>query len=348
MKIHSDFEGGNIKFLGQEGDTVLLQNDLRDTIGDWFYWAFCVEGAEGQSLTFSFDKNWVGYHGAAVSHDGINWHWSESREGENAFTYTFAENESKVYFAHDLMYSPARLFKVFDELGVTSSALCKSKKGRDVPYLTLGNGRKNVFLTSRHHACESTGTYVMEGFIREFLENPIEDVRLHVIPFIDCDGVYDGDQGKNRDPHDHNRDYIDEPVYPETAALMKLAREEGAYFGVDFHSPYHLGGRNDTIFIVRKFIERTPKFERFAELFEAECGSDTLAFKAENFMPPNTSWNIDSSPTCAYYFKTLEGCDLSFTLETTYFGQGENKISAEKMINTGRAFCRALANYSKK
>ncbi|MBQ9691898.1 MAG: hypothetical protein IJV70_01925 [Clostridia bacterium] len=348
MKIHSDFEGGNIKVLGQDGNTVFLQNDMRDSTGDWFYWAFCVEGAEGQSLTFSFDKNWVGYYGAAVSRDGVNWHWSESREGENSFSYTFAEDEIKVYFAHDLMYSPARLFKVFDELGVTPKAFCISKKGREVPYLTLGDGSRNVFLTSRHHACESTGTYVMEGLIREFIDSPIDGVKLHIIPFMDCDGVYDGDQGKNRYPHDHNRDYIDEPVYFETAALMKVAREEGAFMSIDFHSPYHIGGVNDRIFIVRKFEERIPKFERFGELFENECGENTLIYKKENDMPPNTAWNVDNSPTCAAFFKTVEGCDLSFTLETTYFGKGKNKVSAEKLINTGRAFCRALEKYSEK
>ena len=348
MKIHSDFEGGNIKVLGQDGNTVFLQNDMRDTVGDWFYWAFCVEGAEGQSLTFSFDKKWVGYYGAAVSHDGVNWYWSESRVGENSFTYTFDHDESKVYFAHNLMYSPKRLFKVFDELGVASNVFCKSKKGRNVPYITLGQGTKNVFLTSRHHACESTGTYVLEGFIREFIASPLDDIKLIIVPFVDCDGVYDGDQGKNRAPHDHNRDYIDVPVYPETKRIMELSREIGAFMGVDFHSPYHLGGRNDNIFIVRKFESRTPKFEEFAELFEAECGEDTLAFKAENFMPPNTDWNIDVSPTCAYHFAMLPECDLSFTLETTYFGKNANKVSADKLINTGRAFSRALGKYAER
>ena len=130
MRIHSSFEGGNIKVLSQEGDTVFLQNDMRDSTGDWFYWAFCVEGAEDRTLTFSFDKNWVGYHGAAVSHDGVNWHWSESREGENAFTYTFGKDESRVYFAHNLMYSPARLFGFFEEIGVTPEIFCKSKSAR--------------------------------------------------------------------------------------------------------------------------------------------------------------------------------------------------------------------------
>lgn len=348
MNIHSDFEGGNIKVLGIEGDTVLLQNDMRDSTGDWFYWAFCVEGAQGRTLSFVFDKKWVGYYGAAVSHDGVRWHWSESREGENAFTYRFGEDEDKVYFAHNLIYSPDRLFGFIEEMGLKSDVLCKSKRGRDVPMMTVGEGSRNIYLTSRHHACESTGTYVIEGFIREFIASPIDDVKLVVVPFMDCDGVYDGDQGKKRFPHDHNRDYIDDPVYPETKTIMELVREKGAFMGIDFHSPYHLGGRNDNIFIVRKFVERTPKFEKFGELFESECSENTLIYKKENDMPPNTDWNIDSSPTCAYFFKNVDDCELSFTLETTYFGKGENKVTAERLVNTGRAFCRAVKEYAKK
>jgi len=345
MNIHANFEGGNIKVLSIEEDTVFLQNDMRDSTGDWFYWAFCVEGAQGKTLTFTFDKKWIGYYGAAVSHDGINWHWSESRTGDCSFTYTFGKEEYKVYFAHNLMYSPSRLFGFIEEMRIKSDVLCKSKRGRDVPVLTIGEGNRNIFLTSRHHACESTGTYVIEGFIREFIDSPIDDVKLFIVPFVDCDGVYDGDQGKNRFPHDHNRDYIDEPVYPETKAIMELAREARAFMGIDFHSPYHIGGVNDKIFIVRKFAERIPKFERFGELFENECGENTLIYKKENDMPPNTSWNVDTSPTCAYFFKTVDGCDLSFTLETTYFGKGANKVSAEKLVNTGRAFCRSVKNY---
>jgi len=56
MKIHGNFTGGNIRVLKVDGSHVYVQNELRDTIGDWFYWAFCVEGAQGQTLTFHFDK----------------------------------------------------------------------------------------------------------------------------------------------------------------------------------------------------------------------------------------------------------------------------------------------------
>ena len=342
MRIHADFECGNIKVLEQDGDRICLQNEMRDTEGDWFYWAFCVEGAQGRTLTFTLDKKWVGYHGAAVSHDLIHWHWTDSRESESSFTYSFGETEEKVYLAHDLVYSPSRLDTVLKELQLTAQTLCQSRRGRDVPFLRVGQGSRNIVLTSRHHACESTGTYVLEGFVREYLASPIEDTCLLIVPMIDYDGVCDGDQGKNRAPHDHNRDYIEEPVHPETRALMELAGREGAYLAFDFHAPWHINGRNDRVFIVRKDETKKPLFDLFGTLLQAQCGEGTMRYDMANDYPPNTKWNRDDTPTFATFFRNIPGCCLSFTLETTYFGTAEDRVTEEKLLGTGRAFCRAV------
>lgn len=69
MKIHSDFIGGNIDVVRVTDAEVFLKNQIRDTMEDWFYWAFCVEGAQGKTLTIHFDKKWIGYYGPAVSHN---------------------------------------------------------------------------------------------------------------------------------------------------------------------------------------------------------------------------------------------------------------------------------------
>ena len=105
MRIHSDFTGGNIVVdrMDTENNTVYLERDLRDTEGDWFYWAFCAEGAAGETWTFRFPSaHRVGRFGAAVSRDLAAWHWSESGIGDT-FTYTFAEDEDRVYFAHNML-----------------------------------------------------------------------------------------------------------------------------------------------------------------------------------------------------------------------------------------------------
>ena len=56
MIIHNKFIGGNVLVKEQTDTSVYLENEQRDTKEEtnWFYWAFCVEGAEGKTVTFRF------------------------------------------------------------------------------------------------------------------------------------------------------------------------------------------------------------------------------------------------------------------------------------------------------
>ena len=73
MEIKSNFVGGNIFIEKQEENTYYLNNELRDTTEDWFYWAFCADGFAGKTITFRFRDNRIGYYGPAVSHDLKKW-----------------------------------------------------------------------------------------------------------------------------------------------------------------------------------------------------------------------------------------------------------------------------------
>jgi hypothetical protein len=348
MNIHADFECGNIRFLKQEENDIYLTNEMRGTVRDKaYYWAFCVEGAAGKTLNFHLDHEWVGPYGAAVSHDLIDWGWTETSLDGASFSYTFGENEDKVYFAHDLIYTPSRMNALLDELGIKSYAICKTLKGREVPAFKVGEGKRNIILTSRHHCCESPGSWVLEGVIREYVANPIEDTNIFVVPMVDFDGVKEGEQGKDRDPHDHNRDYIEDNIYPEVGAIIDYAKDKDITYAVDFHAPSHRIGRSNRVYVVRKFPKFEERFDNFGKLFEARCGGDAMTYDMNYDVHPNVSWNKDTTPTFSTYFNTRPDCKLALTLEVTHYGTDDNKVSAERLINTGRAFCRALDDYSK-
>ena len=344
MKIHSDFLGGNIEVVKQNENDIYLNNQLRDTSGDWFYWAFCTEGAEGKEIKFHMQENRLGYWGPAVSYDLNEWHWLNSVDG-NTFTYKFSNNESKVYFAHSMLYHPNRFIKLADELSLNTFCLCKSKKGRDVPAYTFGNGNISIVLTARHHACESTGNYVLEGVLRELKENPIDNIKVFCVPFVDFDGVIDGDQGKSRIPHDHNRDYLgNESLYPETSAIQKYVEKNGCNYGFDFHSPWHKGEQNDKLFNVENHISKHDRVKRFAELTEKNLTEDGLKYTSKSEWPPRTDWNQDC-PSFGYIMNHRAECELAHTFECAYFGTEDNKISGEKMITFGRCYARAMKDY---
>ena len=59
------------------------------------------------------------------------------------------------------------------------------------------------------------------------LSNPIPDTKVFCVPFVDCEGVIRGDQGKFRAPLDHNRDYDTdkESIYPECDAIKNMPKQ---------------------------------------------------------------------------------------------------------------------------
>lgn len=347
MIISGAHTGGNIKLCSIYGDTVTLDNELRDTKERWFYWSFCCEGAAGKTLRFDFQHhNMIGYYGPAVSYDLVNWHWLGCRNDDNSFTYTFKENENKVYFAHNMMYLPDRFYSFASDNGIEVKTLCTSEKGNNVPYVKLGNGKRNVILTSRHHACEATGNYVLEGILCELNRSLPNDVSVFCVPFVDYDGVVCGDQGKSRFPHDHNRDYCDIPIYKSTKCIQSFVKENGVYLGFDFHSPWHCGGRNDAVFIVEQPNMKN-EITKFSDLLISQLTNDALKYDGNDNIAPDTEWNRSDNPNYASYMRK-NGAALSFTLETAYFGREDNIFSQQKAVTLGKCFAKALRKYIEK
>ena len=64
---------------------------------------------------------------------------------------------------------------------------------------------------------------------------------IHVVPIMDLDNVERGAGGKNQIPHDHNRDWSDQPHWPEVAAaqrwIQRLNRDDDFVLFLDLHNP---------------------------------------------------------------------------------------------------------------
>ena len=345
MQISTDFCGGNAANIVIDGDNVSFIPDLRDTADDWFYWAVRVDGANGRTVKFTIPR-WVGPFGAAVSCDLESWEWSGESDG-NSFTYTFGEDEDSVYFAHDMLYHPSRFHLFAERHGIHVKHLCDDNKGTPIPFAEIGEGERTVILTARHHACEATGDYVMEGIIEEYLKAPLPGVKLVAIPFIDADGVVAGDQGKERRPHDHNRDY-GEFLYNGTRAVKSLMDKGGVLAVFDLHSPWHRYGRNDKAFCVRKLPEALDKMKLFGSCFEAEIDENSLKYSTADDIDPGVEWNkVGPHTTCGTFCSDYPGVELGFTLETTYFGEVGNVVSQDKLVGLGRCFWRGFVRYLK-
>lgn len=348
MRIHSDFIGGNIQVLKVEETEIYVKNEIRDTKENWFYWAFCVEGAQGTTKTFHFNKKWIGYYGPAISHDLKTWDWLGAEDEtvvSDSFTYTFAEDEERVYFAHNMLYHPMHFHEFCRNTGLEIQTLCTSEAGNKVPCICTGSGSEVILLTARHHACEATGNYILEGVLEELHRNEIPGFQVIAVPFVDYDGVVKGDQGKARVPWDHNRDYDPEKdaIYASVREIRRIAAEKKIRYAFDFHSPWHNGGANDRVFIPQKSYSKNTI--RFANLFEKIITPEAFPYFASGTFPPDVSWNRSGTPAFAAYMNETGGAELAFTLETPYFRAGDCMFSPQRARETGRCFARALRDY---
>lgn len=248
-----------------------------------------------------------------------------------------------------MLYHPDRFYDFCKQNDLTVSELCKSKKGRSVPYISLGEGERTILLTARHHACESTGSYVLEGVIEGFLKDPMNNTKIICIPFVDFDGVVDGDQSKSRAPHDHNQDYLTgEPsLYPEIGAIRKIA-DGGVIYGFDFHSPWHYTKENDTVFVVRKDYYELSDYELFGKILESNTNEFSLKyFEADDF-PAGYRWNSSVKTCFAGYLRDYGNARLAFALETTYFGKSDNIFTQSKAVEFGRCFAKTVKEFDEK
>lgn len=369
LQVDAAFPGGNIVLDKVKGDDVFLHQDLRDTAGDWFYWYFRVRGGQGRTLTFHFTNgNPIGVLGPAVSTDGgKSWKWLGAQAVRGAsFTYALAEDAAEVRFCFAFPYQAHNLRKFLkrheQSPHLKIESLCKTKKDRDVELLRLGRldgkSAQRVALTCRHHCCEMMASYVLEGIIAEVLADSDDskwlrhNVEFFIVPLVDKDGVEDGDQGKNRKPRDHNRDYEGKSIHASVQAIRERLPVWSAgklRLALDMHCPSLRGGTNESIYFVGGPDEKNwSEVGRFCNVLEA-TQSGPLAFQSKNNLSFGQSWNTRTNYTAgkpfAHWAAELPGVRAATTIEVAYANAGGRVVTDESARALGRDLARALRKY---
>ncbi len=372
-RIGADYPGGNIVVERIDGDDVYLRQDLRDTEGWWFYWNFEVRGAAERTLTFRFtNRNVIGTRGPAVSLDnGLAWSWLGNEtvhelDGGVAFTYSFPPNQGSVRFAFAMPYQQSDLERFLARYEgnkhLETSVLATTRKGRDVTRLRVGaieaEPRYRVLLTARHHSCESMASFVLEGILQAILADTDDgawfrvNVEVLVIPLMDTDGVEDGDQGKNRKPRDHGRDYEGESIYPEVAALREFVPEWSSgrlRIAMDIHCPYIRGEHNEVVYLVGSSDPAIwEEQQRFSGILES-LPAPGLPFRSADNLPFGTAWNTGANYAAGtampQWAAGLDGVRLATAIEVPYANVGETTVTPANARAFGHALATAMRRY---
>lgn len=356
LAIDADYPGGNVRVVRREGATLVVAPDLRDTRpGEWwFYWSFRLRGPSSESARIVFERhNPIGVRGPATSTDGgRTWTWlgAEAVRADVpdggvprwSFEARIPEGAVEIRYAFAPPYQESDLhtwLKRHDgDPALHLESLAGSRRGRTVERVRIasapssGKPRGVVLVTSRHHACETMATFALEGLLEAVLADTPEGRlwrdrwEIVAIPFVDKDGVEQGDQGKNRSPHDHNRDYNAEPLYPEVAALMKWGEAEPGRVvaAVDLHCPHIRGEWNDRVYLVGLADPRAWAGQQaFARILE-RIRQGPLPFRtASCVLPYGQAWNTGSNTRDGRSFgqwaaATFPNARLVTTIEIAY------------------------------
>jgi hypothetical protein len=376
LLIHDDFPGGNIIVDSIVENTVYVRPDQNGTDtakGDWFYWQFQVEGAEGRQLQFYFNQEHaITRKGPSYSLDNaMNWSFlfPENLVDTNAITFSFDDNDTLVRFGLTIPYVKTdwewfvEANKDAFEAYVKTSVLTETSNGRDVNYYTIKHPKQEIrrilFFTARHHACESTASFVLEGIMKSFLDRIgkndalIQGIQLIAIPFMDLDGVQSGEQGKNRYPHDHNRDY-QKFFYSEPRALDSLftkLTDCKPTLIIDLHSPWIKYNQNETLFFIgQERIDFSAKLKDLANIIQS-THKGNLPFDSESaIFPFGKDWNnrtmtesLDNQLLSFSQWGAMqENVFLASTLEIPYANVKDVPVSKKNLREFGQALLEAL------
>jgi hypothetical protein len=362
VSIRADFPGGNVSVLQNAGATVQVTPDLRGG-QPWFYWHFEATATQPGRVTFQFPAaQRIGVRGPAVSLDsGKSWRWlgtdnvvfaAPPGNGEaskrESFAYDFTAEHLQVRFAVAIPYLQENLDKFLQTHAANKYLqklpFAKTRNGTPVELLQIGEPEaavQAVIVTARHHACESMASYVLEGWLQEAMsDSPLgtefrRKYVLFAIPLVDKAG----DQGKNRAPHDHNRDYGESPLYSEIKAIQDLAEAQRVQFALDLHCPALRGDIHEAFHFLGLGL---PHIRRNVDELCAWLKEERppIAMVPLNLLNDPQKPNAIDRRINSHHFALRAGARMAATLEIPYAQPG-CPLDADLARSYGRSLLRA-------
>jgi hypothetical protein len=216
--------------------------------------------AQGAPNDKPLSPEWAMPLRASVSFDrGKAWQHTEAGRKDGArMIYRIKPQGTALLVAWGPPFTPSRATDLVHAFAnkvayAQEMELCQSREGRRVPMLRVCEGdrteahRFGVWVEARQHAWESGGSWVCAGFAEWLMGDDLEaqwlrqTAEIYIVPIMDIDNTATGNGGKEGLPHDHNRDWTDQPHWNEVAAAQhligELAKEGRMDVFLDLHNP---------------------------------------------------------------------------------------------------------------
>ncbi len=266
------FAGGRLNGVVADGEdhyTVLITAENEPiNPSPWYAFKVWAENPRTITIQLTYQDSRSRYY-PKVSRDGINFAPLDSARfkaigpGEGDFgidaapesvAFSLEIDQSPTWISAQELWTASRVKEWVDTLDTRSfviqSVIGKSKEGRDIPMMTIGNAdsQRALLIISRQHPPEVTGFLAMKSFI-ETIANDSERSTVfrerfvtYVVPLMNPDGVEHGHWRHNMGGIDLNRDWqaFNQQETSAVRDFLNAKKAEGIefVFGGDFHSTW--------------------------------------------------------------------------------------------------------------
>ncbi len=366
VRVHSNFDGGNIRVIDASDDQRVRLQIERDAESDFFQWFyFRLNATEGRTVKLiienagqsAYPKGWDNYQ-PVISFDRKTWQRAAATYRDGALHIDIPLNLSTVWVAYFAPYS----MQLHEDLiarscaapGVVHEVLGNTADGRAMDLLRIGDpgARYKIWAIGRQHPGETMAQWWMDGFIDRLLDRCdatslalLENAVFYVVPNMNPDGSYRGHLRTNALGTNLNREW----QFPslERSPEVFLVREKMHATGVDCCIDVHGDEALPYNFIAgtHGIASWTDEREQLLEQFKTRLQQLNPDFQTTHGYPraPANSANYG---ICSSYVAEQFGC-LAVTLEMPFKDTIDRTDvrygwSPERSGNLARSFVDAL------
>jgi murein tripeptide amidase MpaA len=304
VRLVTDFEGASLGWHAQVGPREFYISIRHDTNSGYLRWySFRVEGGSGEELTFritnanetSSDSAWEWDQPVVSADAGETWSRITDTDYEGPsgrfFTFQYTPQTNSDWIAYTPVYNYSRWLNSVEELRGhprldTLEVVAMSIEGNPIHLLKVSDAsvsdstKTAVWMVARQHPADAGASWIVEGLLRWLLGQDPDASRLasrcvlYLVPFMNPDGVLDGNYLTNSAGVNLNRQWPspDSASAPSVLAVSNLMH---AYFDaggsaeifVDIHS--RAISRSNFLFFNGPDVtspERAAEIQSFAEV----------------------------------------------------------------------------------
>lgn len=269
----NDFQGARLNGITQTSDDsfTLIINPENAPINPSPWYAFKVWSTTSRDIKLYYTyQNAKSRYFPKLSSDGVTWSsldsadYLEYEKGTADFgpgslpeniEITLSISPDTLWVAAQELQTTQQVYAWMDQLAtrkdITTQSLGRSKEGRDMQLMTLGNpeSKDRIIIISRQHPPEVTGFLAMKSFVEtiagdsKLAKKFRKSFAVDAVPLMNPDGADNGHWRHNSGGIDLNRDWSDFNQ-PETRnvrdyAMKQVEDEQVQYhFFIDFHSTW--------------------------------------------------------------------------------------------------------------